>query len=282
MADKEQTLKELAKRLSSDGQDAHLDDLITKTSNPLDNSRRVRDLLDQYVGSEMMKNTDIPINLGTDKDRMKTMNKLTEQYSDIKNPNWKLIEDPKAYGYFNPADKTLEASKNFIKGENGLYTTGGLLAHEPIHQMVNEAGGASVPDEVMSKFKKAMMNEHDITGGLDMEKKGSLLAHEIMQAEHLMPGSKTSSSLRNAIAAATGKFGKLSKAIPLVGPALAGGLTMMATGDASAAQNAAMPILSEAEDLGPSIGSPEASIEDPSKSYEQRKKAIEMLSQRRD
>lgn len=282
MADKKQTLKELAKRLSADGQDAHLDDLINKTGDTLDNSRQVRDLLDQYVGSEMMKNTSTPIKLGTDKDTIKTMNKLTEQYSDIKNPNWKMIEDPKAYGYFNPNDKTLEASKNFLKGKNGLYTAGGLVAHEPIHQMVNEAGGVSVPDDVLSKFKKSMMHENGITGGLDMEKNGSLLAHEIMQAEHLNPGSKTSSSLKNAIAAATGKFGKLSKVIPFVGPALAGGLTMLATGDASAAQNSATPILSEADDLGPVAGTPEADIEDPSKSYEQRIKAIQQLSQRRD
>lgn len=279
---KDQVLKEVAKRLREDGPDAYLDDLINMTGDNLDNSRQTRDLLDQLTGSEMMKNTSIPINLKNDKDTVKTLNRLTEQYSDIKDPNWKMIEDKKAYGYFNPKDKTLEASKNFLKGDNGLYTAGGLVAHEPIHQMVNEAGGASVSDEVMSKFKVDMMKERGISGGLALPKAGALTGHEIMQAEHLIPGSKTSSSLKNALAAVTGKLGKLSKAIPLVGPALAGGLTMMATGDASAAQNDAMPILSEAEALGPTAGTPEADIEDPSKSYEQRIKAIQQLSQRRD
>jgi hypothetical protein len=279
---KDQVLKEVAKRLREDGPDAYLDDLINMTGDNLDNSRQTRDLLDQLVGSEMMKNTSIPINLKSDKDTVDTMNRLTEQYSDIKNPNWKMIEDKKAYGYFNPENKTLEASKNFLKGDNGIYTTGGLLAHEPVHQMVNEAGGKSIDDKIMSKFKLDLMKEKGISGGLTLPKAGALVGHEIMQAEHLNPGSKTSSSLKNAIAAATGKFGKLMKNIPAVGPAAAGLLTLAATGDASAAQNSATPILSEAEALGPTAGTPEADIEDPSKSYEQRIKAIQQLSQRRD
>jgi hypothetical protein len=109
-----------------------------------------------------------------------------------------------------------------------------------------------------------------------------MLGHEITQAGHLNPNSKMTSSLKNALAAATGKFGKLSKSIPFVGPAIAGGLTMMTTGDAEAAQASAMPILGEADSLGPEAGSPESDIENPSKSYEQRRKAIEQLSQRRD
>lgn len=277
---KDQVFKEIQRRLNEDGPNAYLDDLINMTGDNLNNSRQTSDLLDQFVGNQMMKNTSTPIKLGTDKDTINTMNKLTEQYSDIKNPNWKLIEDKKAYGYFNPNDKTLEASKNFIKGEDGIFTTGKLLAHEPIHQMVNEAGGKSVPDNILSKFKKQLMKESNIMSGEDLAKRGALVGHEIMQAGHLNPDSKTTSSLTNAIAAATGKFGKLSKAIPLVGPALAGGLTMLATGDASAAQSAAMPILGEADDLGPTPGTPESDIENPSKSYEQRQKAIQELSKR--
>ncbi len=280
MATKEQMFKELAKRLREEGRNANLDDLVNMTGDNLDNSRQVRDLLDQYTGSEMMKNSATPINLGTDKDTVKTMNKLTEEFSDIKNPNWKMIEDAKSYGHFNPNDKALEASKNFVKGKDGIYTAGGLIAHEPIHQMVNEAGGKSIPDNVLSKMKKELMKEAGVSGGIDLAKRGALEAHEIMQAGHLNPDVKITPSIRNAIAAATGKFGKLAKAVPLVGPALAGGLTMMATGDASAATQAATPILNEADGLGPEAGSPEAIVEDPTKSYEQRQKAIQELSKR--
>jgi hypothetical protein len=279
---KDQLLKELAKRLREDGPNANIDDLINMTGDNLDNSRQTRDLLDQYTGSEMMKNTSTPIKLGSDKEMTGTMNRLTEEYSDIKNPNWKMIDDPKAYGYFNPNDKTLEASRNFVKNKDGIYTTGGLLAHEPVHQMVNETGGKSVPDNVLSKLKKEMMKENNVMGGIDLSKRGAMLGHEITQAGHLNPNSKMTSSLKNALAAATGKFGKLSKSIPFVGPAIAGGLTMMTTGDAEAAQASAMPILGEADSLGPEAGSPESDIENPSKSYEQRRKAIEQLSQRRD
>lgn len=279
---KDQMFKELAKRLRNEGSNANIDDLINMTGDNLDNSRQVRDLLDQYTGSEMMKNSANSVNLGTDKDTVKTMNRLTEEYADIKDPNWKMIDDKKAYGYFNPNDKTLEASRQYLKGDNGIYTAGGLLAHEPIHQMVNESGGKSVKDTVDSKLKKLLKKEANVISGSDLSGRGALLGHEIMQAGHLNPEAKITPSIRNAIAAATGKFGKLSKGIPLVGPALVGGLTMLATGDASAAQNAATPILSEADDLGPNPDSLEAMVEDPSKSYEQRKKAIELLSQRRD
>lgn len=279
---KDQMFKELAKRLRDEGPNANIDDLINMTGDNLDNSRQVRDLLDQYTGSEMMKNSANSVNLGTDKDTVKTMNRLTEEFSDIKDPNWKMIDDKKAYGYFNPNDKTLEASRQYLKGDNGIYTAGGLLAHEPIHQMVNESGGKSVKDTVDSKLKKLLKKEANVISGNDLSGRGALLGHEIMQAGHLNPDVKITPSIRNAIAAATGKFGKLSKGIPLVGPALAGGLTMLATGDASAAQNSATPILSEADDLGPNPDSLEAMVEDPSKSYEQRKKAIELLSQRRD
>lgn len=62
------------------------------------------------------------------------------------------------------------------------------------------------------------------------------------------------------------------KALPIVG-ALGSAL---ASGDVSAA----VPVLSEADDLGPLEGSLEAVVEDPSKSMEERIKVIRMLKER--
>jgi len=67
-----------------------------------------------------------------------------------------------------------------------------------------------------------------------------------------------------------GKFGKAGlKSIPLLG----GIATALATKDASAA----IPILNEADDLGPVAGSPSSVLEDPNASLEARKRAIELL-----
>lgn len=51
------------------------------------------------------------------------------------------------------------------------------------------------------------------------------------------------------------------KSVPLLGPMIAGGLTYLNSGDASAAATEAMPFLNEAEALGPQAGSLEQKLE---------------------
>ena len=278
MATNEQKYKELAKRLREEGPNANIDDLIDFVDGDnLENSRQARDLLEQYTGSEMMKNTSLPINFKNDKAAKKTLEGLTTQYTDIMSPEWDIYDmGKKTIGGLH-TDGTFGANKRYLDKD----VAGQLLTHEPIHKMVRDSGGSSIPDNVMNKFKLANMKEKGISGGLDLAKLGAMEAHEIMQAGHLNPAAKITPSVRNAIAAATGNFGKLAKSIPLVGPALAAGATMLATGDVSAATQAITPGLSEAENLGPEAGSPEAIVEDPTKSYEQRQKAIQELSKRR-
>lgn len=278
MASNPQRFKELAKRLREEGPNANIDDLIDMSDDVLDNSRQSRDLLEQFLGSEMMKNTSLPIDFKNNKAAKKTLEGLTSQYSDVMNPEWDIYDIGKDTVGGLHTDGTFGANKRFLNKD----VAGQLVAHEPIHKMVRDAGGSSIPDDIMDNFKIGVMKEKGISGGLDLAKRGAMEAHEVMQAGHLNPAAKVTPSLRNAIAAATGKFGKLAKSVPLVGPGIAGLATLAATGDASAAAPAAIPILSEAESLGPEAGTPESIVEDPTKSYEQRKKAIQELSQRRD
>lgn len=273
MEDKSKLFKELAKRLRDEGANANIDDLISMSGDSLENSRQTRDLLEQYVGSEMMKNTSIPIDIKNEKGAKKTLERLTEQYTDIKNPKWDVYDIGKDTVGGLHTDGSFGANTRYLDKD----TLGQLLAHEPIHKMVQDEGlGKSIPDNIMSKAKKEALKEANILSGSDLAKRGAMASHEIMQLGHLNPTSKSTSSLRNAIAAATGKFGKLSKAIPFIGPAL-GAAAAINTGEASAA----IPILNEADDLGSPEGSLESVVEDPTNSYEVRKKAIEQLSQRR-
>lgn len=276
MATKEQLYKELAKRLREEGPNANIDDLIEMSGDSLENSRQSRDLLEQFIGSEMMKNTSLPVDFKNDKAAKKTLEGLTSQYSDVMSPEWDVYDMGKKTVGGLHTDGTFGANKRYLNKD----VAGQLIAHEPIHKMVRDSGGSSIPDDVMNKFKLDIMKEKGISGGLDLAKKGALASHEIMQAGHLNPAAKVTPSLRNAIAAATGNFGKLAKSIPMVGPALAAGATMLATGDVSAATQAATPGLNEAENLGPEAGSLESMVEDPTKSYEQRQKAIQELSKR--
>lgn len=276
--EKSNKYKELAKRLRSEGVDANIDDLIDYTPDSLENSRQTRDLLEQYIGNEMMKNTNIPINLKNDKQAKQTLERLTEQYTDIKDPQWDVYDIGKKTVGGLHTDGTFGANKRFLNED----TVGQLVSHEPIHKMVQDEGLVkSIPDDVMTEAKKAFMKEKGYSGGLALNKAPALDAHEIMQFGHLNPNSKVTSSLRNAINASTGDFKKVMKSIPIAGPLIAGGLTLATTGDVSAATQAGTPFLSEADNLGPEQGSPEALIEDPTKTYEQRRKAIEYLAKQK-
>lgn len=66
------------------------------------------------------------------------------------------------------------------------------------------------------------------------------------------------------------------KSVPLIGPAIGVGMAL-ATGDV----NAAMPSGFEVEGLGPKFGTPEAIIENPDATIEQKRAAIRRLQQKK-
>lgn len=70
-------------------------------------------------------------------------------------------------------------------------------------------------------------------------------------------------------------LGKGLKSFPLLGPLLAGGLTYAATGDASAATQAGIPILNEANDLGADSSSIEGKLESGQPLTEEERRILE-------
>lgn len=91
-------------------------------------------------------------------------------------------------------------------------------------------------------------------------------------AENIAKKLARNKALKKAAGNAIGKFAKTGlKSLPLIGGAIAA----LSSGDASAA----VPILSEAESLGPKEGSPSSVIEDMSASPEERLKALKLLKQ---
>jgi hypothetical protein len=64
-----------------------------------------------------------------------------------------------------------------------------------------------------------------------------------------------------ALSKAGGIAGDMIKKVPMIGGIAAGLGTLLSTGDASAASQAALPLVSEADDLGPSMDSLEGKME---------------------
>lgn len=65
------------------------------------------------------------------------------------------------------------------------------------------------------------------------------------------------------------------KSIPFLGPLIAGGAALATTGDASAAQQEMVPVLNEAEALGPEVGSLEHKLESGQPLTEQERMLLE-------
>jgi len=64
-----------------------------------------------------------------------------------------------------------------------------------------------------------------------------------------------------AAAKASGIAGDMIKKVPMIGGIAAGLGTLLTTGDASAASQAALPLVGDSDDLGPSAGSLESKLE---------------------
>jgi hypothetical protein len=88
------------------------------------------------------------------------------------------------------------------------------------------------------------------------------------------PEDNTYKSVFSKIADKVKKNKKIASAIPLIGPAIGAGLAAM-SGEANAAS--AIPILGEADSLGPEQGSEDYAIENPQANQELRRKALESL-----
>jgi hypothetical protein len=261
-----------------------MEDLVPKSSNYVETARNARDLAENTLGSEYLKQTGVSvpnIKTATRSQLESFANKLKEEaYPELKNTNIDIQDYLKGgnVGEFAPSKNQVSLSKHYLPDAESI---AGKTFHELGHAYDETKGlTGSVADDALSMGKKGLIKSLGLKSGSDLTKLDPSVISEVMQLGHhaKIPGLRSSSfglsALKNLLSA------KNFKSLPLAGPAIAGALTLAATGDASAATQAATPILSEAGDIGPEADSLEASIEDPTKSYEQRKKAIESLSKR--
>lgn len=289
MTEDKDLLNAISKLIQDGASEEEISELLQKKGDNISTSRAARDVFERSLAQQYMKNTGVSVpdykTASTGKLENYIGDILGEQNPALKNANIKVLNEMSGAGAYDPATNTIELNRNSPTNRDikGL-TASGL--HEGAHSFDEKSGlylkNPSVEDNIMSgSATKKLMKSQGIKTGTDLAKKEASVINEIVQAGHhanipgVREGSFGRANLLNILK------GRAVRAVPFVGPALAAGATMLATGDVSAATQAATPGLSEAENLGPEAGSPEAIVEDPTKSYEQRQKAIQELSKRR-
>lgn len=279
----EDKYKKLIERIKNN--DLYTDDLISKSSDYVDTAHQVEDLAGKTLGSEYLRQTGVSIPDIKTASRSQVesfLNKLKEEaYPELNKTSIELKDslkniDKDAKALFYPDFDKIQLSKDRISDVNDL---AGTTFHELGHSYDKTKGlPKSVPVETLTSDKKQLLKSLGLKSGKDLTKLDSSDISEIVQLGHhanlpkLREGTFGLGALKGLV-----NNKAFKSALPFIGPAIAGGATMLATGDASAALQEATPILGEAGNLGPEQGSLEEQVENPQVSPEQRRKAIETL-----
>lgn len=220
------------------------DEFIDKSNDIYDNALLARNLTEDAVGREVLKNTGIPIP-GKGTSRLKQedfFNRLIkERYPEL-DPNVQLggFDDNYLEGKINLSDFTKESP---------IETQVGTLMHEAGHQYDDK-----ILDQTGKPLDKAALRRAKAKG-IDLTSKDPLQIYdEMLASKHhakipkIRENSFGFSALKNLIK------GNNFKSVPVVGPAL-GAAIAAASGDSNAASG--LPILGEAENIAEDRFSPQ-------------------------
>lgn len=281
----------LAKLIRDGADEEEISQFIKKGNTNLDTAINARDAFEKSLARQYLKQTGISIpnykNASTDQLEKFSRDLLAEQNPALKRTNVEILDNMKNYGSFNSKSNTAKVSKNLNKDIEDFVSA---LMHEGGHSYDSESGlyvkNPSIKLDSFGKIKTDLMKSQGIKKGADLAKQEASIIGEILQTGHhakipnVREGSFGLANLKNIMK------GKAVRVVPFIGPAI-GAATALATGDASAA----VPVVNEMDALGPREGSLEQKLEKGTitpeqsdelyKSFEQRRKAIEQLSQRR-
>jgi len=245
------------------------EDYISKSGDVLNDALRARNLAEESLAQKVLDNTGIPIPdktspIGRKEDFLNRI--LQERYPEIKNPiELKDMKD-NAGEYFGgkvSLNKNIMGNRDIVKLTSDVLHEGGH-GYDDIKKIIT-----SDRTEDFNKELRRLKAE-----GFDLKNMDPSEVYEAMAGKHhaqipkLREGTYGLGALKNYLKSGT------FKAIPVVGPAIGAGIAAM-SGDANAAS--ALPILGEADSLGPEKGSEDYSIENPQASPELRRKALESL-----
>ncbi len=235
-------------------------------------------------------NTERPYNkygLDTDYINSKLMNKSIPVETPV------LIKQPAGFGEYDvliqrklkPVDETTTPKTEFYdslydKFPNDKEARAAALAAEK--QRIKNIPDQKAVMEYLKTFDKVGLNDADLhTQNIGLDKQGVAKALDVapFYYDRVDNSDILNSGLKRAREVFSDKMDALTKpriyrSIPLIGTAIGAGLAAM-SGEANAAS--ALPILGEADSLGPEQGMEDYEIENPQATPELRRKALERL-----
>lgn len=245
------------------------EDYIEKSDNIYNNALRARNLAEEALAQKVLDNTGIPI-----PDTKAPMSKkedflnriIQERYPEIKNP----IEFRDMNGSVGEYEGgKIFLNKNLAKDRDLVKLTSDVL-HEGGHSY-DDLKKLTDPNKI-EDFNKELRKLK--ASGFDLKNADPAQIYELMAQKHhaqipkLREGTYGLGALKSL--AKSGTF----KALPIIGPAIGAGIAAM-SGEANAAS--ALPILGEADSLGPEQGSEDYEIENPQRNPAARRAALESL-----
>jgi hypothetical protein len=260
--DRRKTLETFAKQMREDIPLS--EDLLEDVDNDIyNNGLLARNLSEDTLANELLKDTGISIpddNAPISKKEDFLNRMLAERYPEFKDPNVRIGDE----SYYQKGNIFVREQPDILKQTSDLF-------HEGAHKFdVEDLGfqGRELSNQPLRRAK---------TSGMDLKSADPTQIYEIMAKGHhaRIPNLRDADSFGQGALKSYMKNG-VFKALPIIGPAIGAGMAAM-SGDANAASG--LPILGEAESLGPQKGSVDDMIENPKPGMtsEQRKKALEML-----
>lgn len=265
-------VREYLKRVQSG--EIEVDDLINKSDDYMDNTIDVMDLSERALADKFLEQTGLPIpqrGMSSSKQEQMLGDVFKQMYPDLDTPDIQVHRQlDGAQGLYYPDSKIVKLNRN----TDDLNLVGKGLHEFGHHADLAKNEGYKIPDILsLTSDKKKAIKELGAKSGKDLLKLDAQIPSEIMQLRHhVTPDNKSYalSKLTNFF-----KNKKFAQALPIVGSALGVGSALM-SGDVSAA----VPIAQDIESLGPKKDSPEAVVEDPKATDEQRQKAIQQIRKR--
>lgn len=260
--DRRKVLEEYAKQMKEGI--PFSEDLIPDLDSDISNNALLaRNLSEDTLANEVLKNTgiSIPDNNAPISKKEDFLNRmLAERYPEFKDPNVRIGDE----SYYQKGGIFVREQPDIIKQTSDLF-------HEGAHKFDKEDLGFQGREISQEPLRRAKAS------GMNLKSADPTQVYEMMAKGHhaRIPNLRDADSFGQGALKSYLKIGAF-KALPIIGPAIGAGIAAM-SGDANAASG--LPILGEAENLGPQKGSIDDMIENPKSGMtsEQRKKALEML-----
>lgn len=283
----DQYIKTFSENLDFPQEDLSLYNMVEDKNQPLKLALQSRGLSEEALAKKVLDNTGIPIpGKGAKASKWEDfLNRIVqEQYPEF-DPKANVLDFTgdmsRAHGFYDPKDGLIGINKNVITPENPFKPVATAL-HEAGHKYDDKVLNYSMPETLLQGDNSGIqLNKNQLydevvnSRSTGLPDPSPMKMNEIASKGHhaRIPNLRDGDSFGVGALKSYLKKGAF-RAIPFIGPALAVNAAV-----SSKDVNAAVPILGEAEPLGPEKGSIDYMIEnpDPKMTPEQRRKALDRL-----